>query len=253
MFDYLIRSCLSFLILVTTITGACGAEDFIIAIDIGHTLNTPGATSARGLPEYLFNKNIGALLHQQLLQDKRFKRSFIINETGEDISLAARAAIANQRGAQLLLSLHHDSVEPKDLSQWSCQGKILPYCDKFTGYSLFYSEKNGNPLKSLIFAVILGSQMLQSRFCPTLHHAEKFTGGDKDLIDKTRGIYKYNNLVVLKKAHMPAVLFECGIIKNRNEELQLANPQYQQRLVAALFNAIKLFFSQPEIITSSHH
>lgn len=253
MFYYLIMSCLSFLIFVTTISGDCWAEDFIIAIDIGHTINTPGATSARGVPEYLFNQNIGTLLHQQLLQDMRFKGSFIINETGDDISLPARAAIANQRGAHLLVSIHHDSVEPKDLSQWLCQGKILPHCDKFTGYSIFYSEKNGSPLNSLIFAVILGSEMLQSRFCPTLHHAEKFTGGDKDLIDKTRGIYKYNNLVVLKEANMPAALFECGIIKNRNEELQLGDPQYQHKLVAALFKAIKLFFSQPNIIISPHN
>ena len=250
---YLIINCLSVLILVTTISGACRAEDFIIAIDIGHTINISGATSARGVPEYRFNQNIGTLLYRQLRQDRRFKGSFIINETGDDISLPARAAIANQRGAHLLVSIHHDSVEPKDLSQWLCQGRMMPYCDKFTGYSLFYSEKNGSPLNSLIFAVILGSELLQRHFCPTLHHAEKFTGGDKDLIDKTRGIYKYNNLVVLKKAHMPAVLFECGIIKNRNEELRLKDPQYQQRLVAALFNAIKLFCSQPNITTSPHN
>ena len=123
MFYYLIMSCLSLLIFVATISGDCRAEDFIIAIDIGHTINTPGATSARGVPEYRFNQNIGTLLHQQLLQDKRFKGSFIINETGDDISLPARAAIANQRGAHLLVSIHHDSVEPKDLSQWLCQGK----------------------------------------------------------------------------------------------------------------------------------
>ncbi len=244
---YLIMSCLSLLIFGAGISSDCWAGDFIIAIDPGHTINSPGATSARGVDEYLFNQNTGALLHQQLLKDKRFKRSFIINETGDDISLSARAAIANQQGAHLLVSIHHDSVQPKDLSQWLYQGRFLPYCDKFTGYSIFYSEKNGSPLNSLIFAVILGSEMLKARFCPTLHHAEKFTGGDKDLIDKTRGIYKYNNLVVLKKTNMPAVLFECGIIKNREAELQLGNPQYQHKLVAGLFNAIKIFFSQTTV------
>jgi N-acetylmuramoyl-L-alanine amidase len=250
---YLIMCCFSFLILGTAISGDCWAEDLIIAIDIGHTINSPGAISARGVPEYLFNQNIGTLLHQQLRQDKRFKGSFIINETGDDISLSARAAIANQRGAHLLLSIHHDSVQPKDLSQWFWQGSIMPHCDKFTGYSIFYSEINRRPLNSLIFAVILGSEMLRGGFCPTLHHAEYFRGGDKDLIDKTRGIYKYNNLVVLKEAHMPAVLFECGIIKNRNEELILGDPEYQHKLVTALFKAIKLFCSQPNIIESPHN
>ena len=87
MFYYLIMYGLSLLIFVATISGNCRAEDFIIAIDIGHTINSPGATSARGVPEYLFNQNIGTLLYQQLQQDMRFKRSFIINETGDDISL----------------------------------------------------------------------------------------------------------------------------------------------------------------------
>ena len=123
MFYHLIIYILSFMFLVATISGDCWAEDFIIAIDIGHTINTPGATSARGVPEYLFNKNIATLLHKQLLQDTRLKHSFIINETGDDISLAARAAIANQRGAHLLVSIHHDSVQPKELSQWLCEGK----------------------------------------------------------------------------------------------------------------------------------
>ena len=44
------------------------AGDFKIAIDIGHTRNTPGAISARGVPEYLFNKNIGTLLYKKLLE-----------------------------------------------------------------------------------------------------------------------------------------------------------------------------------------
>jgi N-acetylmuramoyl-L-alanine amidase len=240
----LIVYCFSVLFFGVAITGDCWAGGFKVAIDIGHTIKNPGATSARGEPEYLFNKTIGTLLHRKLLQDGRFKDSFIINETGKDISLAARAAIANSQKADLLVSIHHDSVEPKDLSYWLYQGKIMPHCDKFTGHSIFYSEKNGSPLQSLTFAVILGSEMLHAGFCPTLHHAEKFTGGDKDLIDKTRGIYKYNNLVVLKEADMPAVLFECGIIKSRSEELRLCSPRYHHKLVAVLVKAIKIYFNQ---------
>ncbi|MFZ5450579.1 MAG: N-acetylmuramoyl-L-alanine amidase family protein [Thermodesulfobacteriota bacterium] len=238
----LIILCISFLFFHPALSGVCGAKDYKIAIDLGHTPNIPGATSARGAPEYLFNKNIGVLLHQILLQNKSFRSSFIINETGADISLFARAAIANKQGADLFISIHHDSVYPKDLSLWRYQGKIMPHCDKFSGHSIFYSEKNGSPLDSLVFAVILGSEMLRAGFHPTLHHAWKFTGGDKDLIDRTRGIYKYNNLVVLKETDMPAVLFECGIIKNRNEEIKLCNQNYQHKLVATLFRAIKKYF-----------
>lgn len=229
---------LAFLLWGTTLSGECLAGSFKIAVDIGHTPKSPGAISARGVPEYLFNKTIATRLHQKLKQDQRFKGSFLINESGANISLSTRADAATRRGADLLISIHHDSVEPKDLSYWIFQDKVMAHCDKFTGYSIFYSEKNGSPVHSLIFAVVLGSEMLRSGFCPTLHHAEKFTGGDKDLIDKTRGIYKYNQLVVLKNSTMPAVLFECGIIKSRIDEMQLSNSKYQQKLVDTLFRAI---------------
>jgi N-acetylmuramoyl-L-alanine amidase len=85
--------------------------------------------------------------------------------------------------------------------------------------------------------------MLHNGFCPTLHHAEKFTGGDKDLIDRIRGIYKYNQLVVLKSTNMPAVLFECGIIKNQYEELQLCNSAYQHKIADTILRAIKKYFT----------
>lgn len=239
---FLILRCLWGLGGLIWLSGDCWAKDAVVAIDIGHTPERPGAISARGRAEYLFNKTIAALVYTMLRGDQRFEKSFIINETGSDISLAGRAALANSRAANLLVSIHHDSVEPKDLSLWCFQGKIMPYCDKFTGHSIFYSEKNACPNDSLTFAIILGTEMSNAGFCPTLHHAEKFTGGDKDLIDRSRGIYKYNNLIVLKKAAMPAVLFECGIIKNREAEVQLRNPAYQKKIAAALFRAVRKYF-----------
>ncbi|MEJ2068946.1 MAG: N-acetylmuramoyl-L-alanine amidase [Syntrophobacterales bacterium] len=239
--DHLMVWGMAFFLLGTTISDTGWAREFRLAIDIGHTLKSPGAISARGVPEYFFNKNIATHLYKRLKQDKRFKGSFLINESGDNISLATRTAIAQRRGADLLLAIHHDSVYPEDLSYWLHQGKIMPYCDKFAGYSIFYSEKNGRPVDSLKFAIILGTAMLRAGFCPTLHHVKHFTGDDKALMDKTRGIYKYNQLIVLKNSTMPAVLFECGIIKNKQEELQLSLPKYQAKLVEALFQAVKKY------------
>lgn len=245
-FAYVVMGACSFFLLVTLLSQVCRAEGYRVAIDIGHTSKRPGAVSARGVPEYLFNKKIAVLLYKKLQQDRRFRRSFLINETGSDISLADRALIAQRLGADLLLSIHHDSVEPEDLSDWFYQGEIRPYCDKFAGHSIFYSENNDRPLESLMFATVLGTEMLRAGFCPTLHHVKKFTGGDKALIDRARGIYRYNQLIVLKKSTMPAVLFECGIIKSRTEELKLLQPRYQARLADTLYQALKKYVDLKE-------
>jgi N-acetylmuramoyl-L-alanine amidase len=235
MIYYILMCCLSLVFWGTMFGGAVGAKDFRVAIDIGHSPSTVGAVSARGVPEYNFNRNMARLLLGKLQQDNRFKGSFIINDTGEDISLSGRPAIAERRGADLFLSIHHDSVYPEQLSKWVYQGKAMDVCDQCAGHSIFYSEKNGSPLESRRLADLIGTEMRRSGFCPTLHHANR---GNKVLVDRTKGIYTFNNLVVLKSADIPAVLFECGVIKSSQEEVKLCDPRYQQRMVTALYNAL---------------
>jgi N-acetylmuramoyl-L-alanine amidase len=45
----------------------------------------------------------------------------------------------------------------------------------------------------------------------------------------------------LKNAKMPAVLLECGVIVNRNEEQGLNSPEYRVRMIAAIKSAISDF------------
>jgi len=235
MLYYVMMGILSLCFWGTTIGGEAWAKDFRVAIDIGHSPSTVGAVSARGVPEYNFNRKMAQLLLAKLQQDNRFRGSFIVNETGDDLSLSSRPAIAERRGADLFLSIHHDSVYPEQLSQWVYQGKLMDVCDLFAGHSIFYSEKNGRPAESSRLANIIGTEMRQAGFTPTLHHANR---GNKVLVDRTKGIYTFNNLVVLKSADIPAVLFECGIIKSSLEEVKLCDPRQQQRMVNALYSAI---------------
>ena len=211
-------------------------KDFVIAIDIGHSPYSEGAISSRGKGEYAFNRNIAEQLEKELI-NQGFLSAFIINKEGGKISLEERPAVAKERHANLFLSIHHDSVQPYDISKWTYNGEKMSYCDKYQGHSIFFSEKNKYPEKSLIFATLIGSMFRQNNFTPTLHHADK-----RELVDREKGIYKFDDLIVLKKATMPAVLFECGVIVNRNEEILLNNPPYQRFLVLTLADAIKAYW-----------
>jgi N-acetylmuramoyl-L-alanine amidase len=46
----------------------------------------------------------------------------------------------------------------------------------------------------------------------------------RELIDADAGVYRFDQLVVLKMTRMPAVLIEAGSIINRPEELELGTP-----------------------------
>lgn len=234
---------LLFLVLFTYFSDSfsrCDKDTFTVIIDIGHTKNNPGTVSSRGIPEFHFNQNIVQLLFKDLSQ-YGFKKTFIINEGSEDISLTERTGMANKLQADLLLSIHHDSVQPQYLSSWVYEGKEYSFCDKFNGYSLFYSERNNEKDNSLEFARLLGSELRSNLFVPTLHHAENIKGENRLLVDKEKGIYEFNDLIVLKTAKMPALLIECGIIVNRNEEILLSNPVYQKMIVLSIRNAVEKF------------
>jgi N-acetylmuramoyl-L-alanine amidase len=89
---------------------ACKRAAFRSLIDVGHTAQAPGATSARGLPEFSFNLNLAKRIEQQLLA-VGFRRSvLLITEGPSRKALAERVKRANALGADLFLSIHHDSV-----------------------------------------------------------------------------------------------------------------------------------------------
>ena len=43
---------------------ACPRQKFQVVIDVGHTLDVPGAMSARGIPEYAFNLQLATQIKQ---------------------------------------------------------------------------------------------------------------------------------------------------------------------------------------------
>jgi N-acetylmuramoyl-L-alanine amidase len=216
-----------------------------IAIDIGHTLNALGAISASGISEYHFNRRIAKLLRSRLNQGNLIE-AMIINESGSDIELLRRTEIAEEMDADFFISLHHDSVQPHYLTKSIIDGKERFHSDRFRGFSLFVSRKGAEPEKSIMLAEIIGSHLLEAGFVPSLHHAEEIAGENRELLDERLGIYNFDELVILRKSRVPAVLLECGVIVNREEERLLLDPHYQYKLIRALYSALEHGCNQRE-------
>jgi len=210
---------------------------FTVAIDIGHTKTNFGAVSSRGVSEYKFNYAIANILLKKIIASKNLA-AFIINPDGKKISLKKRTQIASKKGADLFISLHHDSVQQKYIDYWKYKQKKNHYSDQFSGYSIFISNKNRQAKESYRFAAFLGKELIDYSFTPTLHHAEKIKGENRKLLDTKKGIYEFNDLVVLKTAAMPSILLECGVIVNRKEELLVRSDGFKEDISNAIVNAI---------------
>lgn len=212
----------------------------VVAVDVGHMRELPGALSARGVREYEFNRTFSTLLVAEINR-RRGISAITINPSGDNIELRDRPAKAELAKAELLLSIHHDSVQPKYLADWTYRGVALKYSDHFSGYSLFYSEKQGPWLESFRLAQSVGEEFRRKGLRPTAHHAEPVQGENRDFVDPYRGVYRFDDLIVLKSANIPAILIECGVIVNRAEERKLADMRYRRRMVVAVADAVEAY------------
>ena len=195
--------------------GAAAASDIEVAVDIGHTLQAPGATSARGRSEFEFNRELGVAVQQAIRTRGLGVR--LINEDGMIHSLQARPQAAV--GVNLLLSIHHDSVNAFELQPWEWQGRMLDYNDDFAGHSLFVSRDNPDTARSILCARVIGARLQRMGFEPTHKNGRR-----RAYADPVHAVHYYDGLAVLRHARMPAILFEAGVIKNRDEERLLRDP-----------------------------
>lgn len=221
---------------------SCNRASFRAIIDVGHTLEEPGAISARGVPEYQFNLSLSKAIEQKLTA-AGFGRTVMLVTSGPTVKgLIARVRNANAMLADVYLSIHHDSVPEQFKENWDYDGKPNRFSDRFTGHSLFVSFDNGERRASLLFGKLLGNQLKARELQYTRHYAETIMGSRRrDLVDPEAGVYRYDKLIVLRHTTMPAVLLEAGMMINRDDEPALASQARQTLIAAAVTDAVETF------------
>ncbi len=201
----------------------------LVAVDVGHGLDEGGAISARGQPEFEFNRQLAGHLVDALRERRLAVRE--INFDGRIASLAERPRQA--LGADFFIAIHHDSIGENYLKDWVWQGGPQTYTDAKRGFGIFVSVENPDLQTSLRCASSIGALLRRAGFTPTNWHARKHVPADAE-----NGVWYYDNLLVLHRTTMPAVLFEAGVIKHRDEELELLDPQRQARMADAVATGI---------------
>jgi N-acetylmuramoyl-L-alanine amidase len=224
------------------VEATCDRAAFRVIVDVGHTLEASGARSARGVTEYQFNLALAKLIEQSLIDAGFGKTTLLVTNGPAMKSLFGRVAQANKSSADLLLSIHHDSVPDRLLEKWEFEGKARGFSDRFKGHSIFVSIENGDFKGSLGFAKLLGQQLKDRGLQYTRHYTDKIMGDrQRQLVDADAGVYRYDKLLVLQSTHMPAVLLEAGSVINRDEELVMGTPEHQALVTAAATDAVERF------------
>ncbi|MGX4774662.1 N-acetylmuramoyl-L-alanine amidase [Bradyrhizobium guangdongense] len=221
---------------------ACDPRNFKIVLDVGHTSESQGATSARNDVEFGFNLNLTRRIGTHLKSAGFAATRVLVTDGKAKASLLKRVGTANAAHADLVLSIHHDSVPDKMLEEWEFDGARSWFSDRFSGHSLFVSERNPHFTDSLSFARLLGKELKADG----LRYASQYTlplmGRYRHpLLDKDVGVYRYDGLVVLSQTRSAAVLLEAGSIINRDEEMAMNSPERQELIASAVTTAMRAY------------
>jgi len=242
------RLCGAFVAALCLLAGAAQADaaappPFTVVIDPGHNPSQPGALGIKGIYEVVYNDQLAAQVVEALTAAG--VRTVLTRKPTEEISLDGRTQLANTSGADLFLALHHDSAQLGYLERFVAGDKPA-YRTKvpLAGYSLFVSTLNPQFEASRHFAEGLGQQLVALGRPPSKHHGEKIPGENRELLDPKLGIYRFDDLIVLKKTRIPAVLLEVGVIVDAADEAYVSDVAHQRAIVQAIVAAVQAVRSE---------
>jgi N-acetylmuramoyl-L-alanine amidase len=190
-----------------------GLKGKVVVIDPGHGGFDPGAIGVQGTREKDLNLAVAMLVKEKLAQAGA--KVVMTRETDIDVpsrngagrgDLQARTTIANENGADVFISVHHNAAVRASAN----------------GTGTYYYPKT---MFDGILAQSLQVAMLQE-------------GGLADY-----GV-RMANFYVVKHVTMPAALLEIGFLSNLQEEQILNSPAFQQKIAQAVVTGIDRFFVQ---------
>ena len=218
----------------------CDPAKFRIVLDVGHTAESEGAISARNVTEFVYNLRLARQIEEKLKAEGFAQTKLLLTDGKARRSLFKRVAAANDLPADLLLSIHHDSVPNKFLEDWEFEGRKSRYSDRFSGYSVFVSRSNPDYSNSLAFAELIGKEMKAQGLDYAAQYSQLIMGRYlRELLNKETGVYRYDELIVLRKTRMAAVLLEAGSIINREEELKMGSQERRSIIASGVAAAMK--------------
>ncbi len=223
-----------------TLTRALGLKVGRVVIDPGHGGHDTGTIGPTGLCEKDLVLDVGLRL-RKLIEHKLGSEVVMTRSDDTFVPLEERTAIANQKAADLFISIHANAS--RDESARGIETYYLNFTSDPSALEVAArenatSQESVHKLQKLIERIALSEKVQESRhFALQVQHslyaqAERLAGNEQD-----RGVKKAP-FVVLIGANMPSILTEISFLTNPRDERLLKRPAYRQKIAEALYNGI---------------
>jgi len=222
-----------------TLTRALGLKIGRIVIDPGHGGHDTGTIGPTGIREKDVVLEVGLRLAKLLEQ----AGAEVVMTRHDDtfIPLEERTAIANEKAADLFISIHANASRDRTargIETYYLNFNSNPEALEVAARENATSQQSVHELRDLIKKIALTEKVEESRdFASEVQHEVhsrlvKASGKQKD-----RGVKKAP-FVVLIGANMPSILAEISFLTNPKDERLLKEPEYLQKIAQALDEGI---------------
>lgn len=226
-----------------SLTRALGLKLGRVVLDAGHGGNDVGTHGPSGYLEKDLTldvtRRLGALLEERLGSEVVYTRT-----TDTYVGLEERTQIANDRQADLFLSVHANSSPYRSAA--GVETYILNFTTSKTALELAArenatSQRSIHELHELLEKIALKDKVEEStQLALKLQSSLSAISTRSNDGAKNRGVKKAP-FVVLIGAAMPSVLAEVGFLTNATDEALLRKPEHRQKIAEALYKGIEAY------------
>ncbi|HEY2013988.1 MAG TPA: N-acetylmuramoyl-L-alanine amidase [Bryobacteraceae bacterium] len=226
----------------TSLVRALGLKVGRVVIDPGHgghDVGTQGKTLLEKDVVLDVARRVGKLIESRLNAEVVYTRS---DDTF--IPLEGRTALANDRKADLFLSIHANSSPSGKIA--GVETYYLNFADSKDALDVASrenasSQKSVFELRDIIQKITLHDKAEESKEFAGRVQTSLYGLSAKNFPNtKNRGVKKAP-FVVLIGASMPSILAEIGFLSNQREEALLKRSDYRQKLAEALYRGVSKY------------
>jgi N-acetylmuramoyl-L-alanine amidase len=223
-----------------TLTRALGLKIGRIVIDPGHGGHDTGTIGPTGLREKDVVLDV-ALRLRKLLERNTGCDVIMTRRDDTFIPLEERTAIANEKGADLFISIHANASRDRSargIETYYLNLTSSPDALEVAARENATSQESVHQLQDLIKQIAMTEKIVESEDLAKQLQREVYTRVTKvSGAQRDRGVKKAP-FVVLIGANMPSVLAEISFLSNPHDERMLRRADYREKIANALYDGI---------------
>ncbi|ARS72470.1 AMIN domain-containing protein [Sinorhizobium meliloti] len=220
---------------------------FVVAIDAGHGGIDTGAIGGVTKTE---EKHVTLAFAKELVERLNHEpgiEAFLTRERDEFLSLPQRVQIARQRGSNLFISVHADTLRQKEIRG----ATVYTISDKASDHLAadlaarenLSDEIAGIPLESepAEVADILIDLTRRETQAFSVNLARSVISSFEGQIKLINNPHRHAGFRVLQAPDVPSVLLELGFLSNKEDEKQLLDAEWRKKVSTLLADAVQRY------------